>query len=998
METRFALLLACFFLSGFAGLLYETAWSREFAFVFGTSELAVAAVLAAYMGGLAVGAAAAARLVPRLRRPVLAYGVLELSIALCALAVPTGIRALTALYVASFGHRAFLPDADALGAPLFQTLSAFAVLLPPTALMGATLPLLARHAVSRESQIGWRVGLLYAANTAGAIGGTLCAAFLLMPELGLRRTVFVGAGVNALVFAAAVALARGAPLPSRGSTRASAAPRGSGWVLPAVAVSGAVSFAYEVLWTRLLGHVLGASVQAFATMLASFLLGIALGSALAARIARTPGRAGAGFAVAQLGTACAAYASFGLADRLPELARALGAGHAAALPSAFVAVSALLPLTLFVGASFPFAVRLLALRPEEAAVASARVYAASTLGAIAGALGAAFLLLPSLGFEGTLAVAVCANLALAALAGLRSRPRRPVLALGALVSALLLAAVPPAAPRTLLRSSPLLPAPLEGRIAYVGVGRSASVLLLDQGARWRLVSNGLPESTIDRPDAHPVVFIGHWLGLLPGLARPDARDALVVGLGGGLALQALPASVRRIDVVELEEEIVAANRAIASVRARDPLSDPRVHLHRGDARGALQLCDARYDLVLSQPSHPWTSGASHLYTREFFSLVRSRLRPGGLFVQWIGTGLVDDALLRTLVATLREVFPHVEVYQPTPLALLFAASDAPVAVVAGSRRALRADPEHFARHGIHRPEDVAAVWALDDDGARAFAGSAPATTDDHNLVAMRSFRLGGSALDPTSLRRLLESHDPLVGPLTELDRLAVIRRLVAGGQLGRAAAVADGAQEAHREAGRGWVALGRQRPRAALRHFARALDRDRSDPDALAGLVASRHALVGESASWSHHVAGPIAAVVDGWRLEERGDWVGVSLLDAELSALRPGDALFEEAARLRARWRIAVGGAGPGAEALAIADALVVRGFRADDVLLRARAAVAAGREGAAWGALDHLAQHLPADVQGRALARRALRLADEIPEVPAAGEVRARLAERAG
>src|SRR5258705_3553113 len=248
----FALLLACFFLSGFSALLYETAWTREFAFVFGTSELAVVAVLAAYMGGLALGAALAARLAPRVRRPVLAYGVLELGIALWALALPSAIRAVSALYLGWLGGLDALPETLGFATHLFHLAGAFAVLVPCTALMGATLPLLANHAVTRDDEIGSRVGLLYAANTTGAIAGTLAAAFVLLPALGLRHTVQFGAAVNALVFAAAAALARSAP---PGSAAAPARSHGVPWILPAIAISGAVSFSYEVLWFRLLGQV-----------------------------------------------------------------------------------------------------------------------------------------------------------------------------------------------------------------------------------------------------------------------------------------------------------------------------------------------------------------------------------------------------------------------------------------------------------------------------------------------------------------------------------------------------------------------------------------------------------------------------------------------------------------------------------------------------------------------------------------------------------------------
>ncbi|MCZ6782736.1 MAG: fused MFS/spermidine synthase [Proteobacteria bacterium] len=612
MDRRFALLLLCFLLSGFSALLYQTAWTREFSFIFGTSEIAVAAVLAGYMGGLAVGSAVASRIAPRLERPVLVYGLLELGIALSALAVPLGMRVLTAAYVALFGGGE-VTEPGAL-ATVFRLGGAFVLMLTPTAFMGATLPLLVRHAIRRDEEVGPRIGALYAINTAGAIGGTLCAAFLLLPALGLRQTVYLGAFVNGLVFVAAAALARRAPAPVAVPASAAPATRAVHWILPLMLVSGAVSFSYEVLWTRLLSHLLGGSVYAFATMLSSFLLGIALGSAAGGRVARRPGRARAGFAVSQLGVAGLALAAFMLSDRLPQLARALGAGGMAGpLANAPIAAAVLLPVALCIGATFPLAVRILAPDAAGTASAAARVYAWNTVGAIAGSIGAGFLLLPWLGLAGTVRAGVVTSLCLAAAASLLARPRlrRPLVAVA--LSALALLVLPVDTPWRLLRSSPLSGQAAAGEIRYYGAGRSATVMLLEFPGSFRLLTNGLPEAAFPKPVGIPGRGLeARWLGLLPVLLRPDAERVLVVGLGAGVAVEAVPPSVVAVDVVEIEEEVVAANREAGSERVFDPLADPRTRVVVNDARGALLLTDRRYDAIVSQPSHPWTAGASHL--------------------------------------------------------------------------------------------------------------------------------------------------------------------------------------------------------------------------------------------------------------------------------------------------------------------------------------------------------------------------------------------------
>ena len=384
-DARFLLVLGCFLLSGTAGLIYQTAWTQQFALTFGASELAVVAVLAAYMAGLTAGAAAAARWLGRVRRPVLAYGLLEMGIAVCALAVPAALGLANRLQVGLLGGAAGLPEAGGLATIAFHMAASFLILLPPTALMGATLPLLARYAVERDEELGTRVGVLYTVNTMGAALGTLGAGFVLLPAIGLARTVWVGVALNALAFLLAVPLFRSAAAVA--ATAGEAEPLAQRHVLPLMLVSSAVSFTYEVLWTRLLTFVLGGSVYAFSTMLASFLVGIAVGAAIAARAGRTGDAARRGFVLAQLGAALLSLGAFRLLDRLPHLAQGLAAASRGPLVTgAALCALTLLPGAVCIGTTFPFAVRMLAAHAAQAGPAAARAYAWSTVGAVVGAV------------------------------------------------------------------------------------------------------------------------------------------------------------------------------------------------------------------------------------------------------------------------------------------------------------------------------------------------------------------------------------------------------------------------------------------------------------------------------------------------------------------------------------------------------------------------------------------------------------------------------------
>ena len=977
MDRRFLLLQLCFFISGFAALLYETAWTRELAFVFGTSELAVTAVLAAYMAGLALGAAIAARLAHRIRRPVLAYGVIELGIGLGALAVPFAIRGLMSIYVNWLGGLEAPPESVGLTTALFHLAGAFLVLVPCTALMGATLPLLARHAVHDDEQVGPRIGYLYAVNTAGAICGAITAAFVLLPEIGLRQTIYFGAFANALVFVAAALLSRYAPPADRAPARRSA---GFSPVLPLIALSGAVSFTYEVLWVRLLGFILGGSTAAFATMLSSFLIGIALGSAFASRYARDMKRAASGFAFAQLGTALMAWLTFALADRIATVPVAMNASTAALLPGAGVAVLILLPVTLCVGASFPFAVRLMALNADDAASASARVYAWNTLGCIVGAVATGFWLLPVFGFEGALLIGALVNvlLAMAATGFFTSGTTRAVsVGVGALV-ALVLLVQRPAPPLGLIESVVFKSKAGQGELAFLEVGRSATVTLSRIPYAHQIATNGLPESVIQAASNPPDLYQeGRWLSLLPLLARPEVERVLIIGLGGGRTLASVPPTVKEIDLIELEPEVVEANReAVEMLGLPDPLEDPRLTLRIGDARGALMLTGRNYDAIISQPSHPWTSGASHLYTREFFSLIQERLAPGGVFVQWMGLSFVDAPLLRGLVGTLGAVFENVTVLRPGGAAILFISSDSELDFAKTSERAIAKAPESFETIGVHTFSDVAAAIRLEKEASRTFAANYPIITDDHNLLAWVAGRSPGYTGALGRAGKDLQLHDPL----PELAALAppgeFIRRMVVRGSEGRARAILPTLDQEARNTASGWLLVSKGRPLRAASFFEAALAENPESESALIGLAFSR----GRPED-IERVSSAVQAVIEGESLVQRRNFQALSELDDLLAQSLPGSLLYPEATRLRVAWRLGLGTPQYAEEALALVEVLSARDRKVDELLLRAEAAQKAGKTEYAWASLSRIAGSLQRNRKSKILAREALRLASEIP-----------------
>src|SRR5689334_1619028 len=431
------LLCACFLMSGVAALVYQTAWTRQFAIVFGTSELAVATVLAAYMGGLALGAWLAERFLPRVTRPVMTYALLELGIAAGALfAVPFLLWLANLGLITFFGGQPAPPDSDHAATTAFYLLSAFVALALPTTLMGATLPMLARYAVADEYQIGRRIGMLYAMNTAGAVFGALLTAFFLLPEFGLSHTIWCGAALNALVFLLAAGLAQRVAGKRRDKyyvgDAESVVPRRAraptfdrfpapGWVLPLMLLAGAVAFFQEVLWTRMLAHVVGSSIYAFGVMVASFLTGIALGGGIGAAVGRTRVTAVYALGGALLVAAAAAGVAYLQLERLMPgvgglLQNVHDLGFARVPLNALFSGLLLLPMTVAIGMTYPLAVRVLARDADDAAPASARVYAWNTVGAIIGSLAAGFVMIPAFRYEGAIRIAVCVSAALGVIA------------------------------------------------------------------------------------------------------------------------------------------------------------------------------------------------------------------------------------------------------------------------------------------------------------------------------------------------------------------------------------------------------------------------------------------------------------------------------------------------------------------------------------------------------------------------------------------------------
>ncbi len=958
----FPILLGCFFLSGFAGLIYETAWTQQFTLVFGTSELAVATVLGAYMAGLALGAAIAARYSNSIRRPLWLYAVLELGICVTALMVPWAIRVAGKLQVNLFSGPNLPNDETGLSLLLFDLISSFGILLVPTCLMGATLPFLVRYAVRRERDVAPRVGMLYTLNTLGAAVGTLAAAFVFLPRFGQNTTVWVAVFTNLAVFLGAFLLARNERNQELDILTENNEHQAYTWVLPVMLVSGAISFTYEILWSRLLTHLLGGSIYAFGTMLATFLASIALGAAFAGRMATTRARTILIFALAQICAAFLSLGGFAVANRLPQLLPTLANQDSLFWMGTLLSSLTILPGALCFGATFPCAVKLLAGGAANAGRASGRVFSWNTMGAIFGSLFAGFYLIPTWGFAGTVKLAVICSLGLAMVITLLWRFSFTKSTSStdegfpwnvSFISLLVLIFTgsvvwylrPPQTPWRILQTSSLRGNTSDAKVVFLGVGRSSTVMLTEYGSDWRLTTNGLPESVIQAPGTRPSRFsVARWLSLLPLAARPDTHSMMVIGLGGGVTVEQIPNTVKRIQVVELEPEVLRANRHLSAHRRTDALQDPRISIHINDARNALQLSNEKFDAIVSQPSHPWTGASSNLFTTEFFELVRARLNDSGVFVQWIGLQFVDADLLRSLVATLSESFSYVELYAPDKRrAVLFLASNRPLGDLAAMKLSLSNAKHSWAEVGIYRVEDILASRELDSQGSLMFAAGAPVISDGRNLLKIRSPRVLSQPINLALVDAIFGTWDPLNQTTDGMDRVYMARRLLERKQVVRARRVAAATHDPlARQTIEGMIAIAENHIKKGVQILTDVLRRDPGHAEAVATIIqlfrSNRRGqpTVTLNPLLSEHAR----ALIHVWQLERENEWEQLRSMDSSLLIEDPSHPLYDDCLSVRVSWRLEFDDPVLIQQSLALSEKLVQQRALAPSFILRARAA----------------------------------------------------------
>jgi spermidine synthase len=722
-KTTQVLLAAILLLSGFCSLVYQTVWLREFRLVFGGAAPAAAAVVAVFMAGLGFGGKFFGSWVERVGRPFRFYARLEVGIALAAVASPAMLGLARALYLKTGGTAGM-----GLGwATCLQLLMTALVLGLPCFLMGGTLPAAMKFAQRDDDPRRSITAFFYGINIAGAVTGAALSTFWLLPNLGNKGALTVAVLANLLIAVAAGFISmfqekepRQAAAEAESTTEERVAAKApAGFVLAAAFMSGFTFFVIELIWYRISTPLLGGSVYGFGLVLCVVLAGMGIGGLLYSLILKKAEPTIAGFTIVSALQALAVLIPYALGDRVAHLAlilnnslRGLGLAELAFGWAVIMGLLAFLP-SLLSGIQFPLLVSLLGRGNAGVGRQLGRAYLWNTFGSISGSLMGGFFLVPALGMTNCwLVVAMLIALMSGASLFLQARQSQPAvrvlgeskLALGALAACLACAFLA-VGPTAVWQHTPIGYGRVKEDVGSVlGMekwlrdtrrnlvqaydGRETSVAVVG-GSQYAFLTNGKSDGSAVS-DAGTQVM----LGIVGAVLHPSPQNACVVGLGTGTTagwLADVP-GMQRVDVLELEEEIRKVAEFFEPV-TRNAMKHPRVNNITGDAREFLLTKGENYDLIVSEPSNPCRAGVANLYTREFYVNASQRLTQDGIFCQWLQGYEVEPDTITTVIATLKQVFPKVEVWstQTVDMLLICSKEDKPWQLES-LRRRIQIDP------------------------------------------------------------------------------------------------------------------------------------------------------------------------------------------------------------------------------------------------------------------------------------------------------------------
>ena len=768
-----------------SGLVFEVIWVRSLTRVVGHTTFAASLVVSAFLAGLVLGSWGWGRWADRLRRPLLAYGLLEAATGGLALgttrvleSLPEGLSALG------------LPGGGPLPA---RALLAFVLVLPPTFFMGGTLPVLMRFVARELAGLGRSFGVLYSLNTLGAALGCGLAGFYLIGRVGLWRTAALAAGLNVLVALAVLGLhawLRPEPAPSVPALEPAPEParepsalfhgRRRTLLVAAFALCGFTSIAYEVLWFRVLSTSLDSSTYAFTILLVTFLLGLVLGGLFYSLKFAGRGRELELFVSVEAMLAFAGLVSFallGLSRPVQQLlARALAGWGESALYAGMLLHAALIILVpaSLIGVIFPLVVQLTTRHVAHAASNVGLLYSVNTLGGIVGSLLVGFVLVPGVGTQATFVLMCALNLALALGVQALDTEARPSARRSLWASAGVLVLAVALLPGDLLVRAFAEHADARVRFVREGVDGTLAVLEYDNQTVCDSGFYACGPGCRERPFRHQQLLFGSvsyantvlprkrymaTLAHLPMLLHPEARDVLQVCFGTGSTAGSFAShpALRSLTLVDTNPDVLAAAPHFAE-HNHGVAGDPRAHVVFDDGRHFVLAGHGRYDVISFEPPPPRSAGVVSLYTPEFYREVKRRLTPDGVLAQWIPLQQQPDNLTRGLVAALLASFSEVTLWIPSDYEAVLVASDRPLPVDVAAWEARWAEPSvarSLADVGFTSPYGLMGTYVAGTGALRRWVAEAAPVTDDLPSVEYFLFN-ADKPFDPGALLALAE--------------------------------------------------------------------------------------------------------------------------------------------------------------------------------------------------------------------------------------------------
>lgn len=722
------LLLLFFFLSGGCGLIYEVVWTKLFALTMGGTTYALSTVLAAFMGGLALGSRYGGKWIDRRGNPLLIYGLLEGAIGLYCLLVPWLMDFVPAI-LSPFYDKYYTSNLFLFG--MMRFILCVLILIIPTVMMGASLPVLSKFYAGNKAKFGWEVGRLYAVNALGAGVGAFTAGFLLLPALGKSMSIYFAAMANGIICVVVISIwlitgrKNSVPASEAVSETSEAAvsnrtndspqtpvmPKMTGqevrpnwgknvlWAaLLVYGINGIAGMAYQVTWTRALALSLGSSTYSFTIIVTVFIFGLALGSWIGAMLVdklKNPAIA-MGWVEVLVGYS-AALAMWGL-GRMPvwiaPIIGKFGSDWNTLLAVEFLLVAAILILpTVLMGAVFPLAMKTVGMCRSGVGEPVGLAYGVNTLGSIIGSIAAGFFLMPAIGLQRTIELSNALNWVAGSLLLMTAISDKGALkwvkSAAPLLLGIMLTALMPRWDKALMSSGPYI------YMARFGVQSLAeeekllfnkdsadatiSVFVKDSGLIFLRI-NGKTDASAHQDVIYDMAtqeLISH----VPILIHPNPKKVCIIGLASGMTLgSATRYPVEKVDVIEIIDAIIKASDYFKYWNYNST-RDPRVKIILADGRNHLLMTKEKYDVIISEPSNQWVAGESILFTREFFELARDKLAPGGVFSCWMQGYEMSSESFTMVMRTFQSVFPNAMLWDAYATSdYMFVGSTAPMTI------------------------------------------------------------------------------------------------------------------------------------------------------------------------------------------------------------------------------------------------------------------------------------------------------------------------------